>query len=117
MVSLNVIGAGRVGRTLARLWHDSQVFQVQGVCARDDARAQDAVAFIGAGQARADITPLPAADVWMVTTPDTVIADTANTLSSALREGDIMFHCSGTLPSGVLAAARERGAQIGRAHV
>ena len=51
MQTLNIIGAGRVGQTLARLWHARAVFQIGAVCNRSIGSAQAAVTFIDAGKA------------------------------------------------------------------
>ncbi len=47
MKTLNIIGAGRVGRTLAALWQQQGVFVIQDVLNRALESARAAGAFIG----------------------------------------------------------------------
>src|SRR5687768_16645472 len=101
MKTLNVIGAGRVGRTLAALWHRQQVFAVQDVLDGTLDGARSAVAFIGGGAPAAAAPAMRAADMWMIATPDRNIVAGTQALASAglVRAGDIVFHCSGSLAS------------------
>lgn len=118
MKTLNIIGAGRVGRTLASLWEEKRTFRIQDVLAGTEQGARSAVAFIGDGKPASALDSMRAADVWMVTTPDREIAGSAGKLAAAglLREGDIVFHCSGSLTSGDLAPAAARGAFAASVH-
>ena len=43
MKALNVIGAGRVGRTLSRLWKEQRTFRVQDVLAGTEQGARSAI--------------------------------------------------------------------------
>src|ERR671938_303362 len=112
MKTLNVIGAGRVGRTLGALWEEKRTFSVQDVLDRTLGGARAAAAFIGNGTAVESLAAARPADVWMLTTPDRHIAQWAEQLavSGLLRSGDIVFHFSGSLSSGELAAAAALGA-------
>ena len=107
MKTLNIIGAGRVGRTLAALWHRQHVFAIQGVCNRTVQSARDAVAFIGAGRAMENMQDLPHADAWLLATPDGELTPAARRLAECglLCAGDVVFQCSGALPSSDLRAA------------
>lgn len=118
MKTLNVIGAGRLGRTLASLWEEKHTFAVQDVLDGTEQGARSAVAFIGDGKAARTISDLRAADVWMITTPDRHIVPTCDALVNArlVRTGDIVFHCSGSMPSSELAAATQAGASIASVH-
>lgn len=118
MKTLNIIGAGRVGRTLASLWEEKRTFRIQDVLAGTEQGARSAVAFIGDGKPASALDSMRAADVWMVTTPDREIAGSAVKLAATglLREGDIVFHCSGSLTSGDLAPAAARGAFAASVH-
>lgn len=118
MKTLNVIGAGRVGRTLASLWEEKHTFAVQDVLDGSVGGAQAAVAFIGDGVAVETLDRMRPADVWMLTTPDRRIVPCAEALADGglLRSGDVLFHCSGSLASGELAAAAARGAHVASVH-
>lgn len=118
MKSLNVIGAGRVGRTLASLWAEKHTFAVQDVLDGSVQGARAAVAFIGDGQPVETIEQMRAADVWMITTSDRHIAGSCENLTASglLRAGDIVFHCSGSAPSSDLAAAARAGGRVASVH-
>lgn len=118
MLTLNIIGTGKVGRTLGALWQSAGVFELGAVLSRTPDSARAAVTFIGRGTAANDMRALTPANVWMLTLPDDRIADRARALaaSGVLREGDIVFHCSGALSSSELAAVRTCGAHIGSIH-
>ncbi|MDB5901943.1 MAG: hypothetical protein JWM26_821 [Betaproteobacteria bacterium] len=118
METLNVIGAGRVGRTLAHLLQRHQVFAVQAVLNGTSDSARAAVAFIGAGEAAEALAAMAPADVWMITTPDRRIAVECEKLAASgrLRPGDAVFHCSGALASSELASAAAAGARVASVH-
>lgn len=118
MKSLNIIGCGRVGKTLARLWHDSGTYRVQEVLTRSGPSADDAIHFIGAGHAVGDLKDMRPADVWMLAVPDGQIAEAAMALA-ALAETQppsLAFHCSGALASQELQALRALGWPVASAH-
>jgi predicted short-subunit dehydrogenase-like oxidoreductase (DUF2520 family) len=115
--TLNIVGAGHVGRTLGRLLTRHGVFAVQDVLTRSHASALDAVAFIGAGRALAQVSELRPARVWMLAVGDDQIAPTCAALAAGgLLNGAIVFHCSGARASGELQAARSAGAQAASIH-
>ena len=118
MKTLNVIGAGRVGTTLAALWQSRQVFAIQDVLDGKPAGARDAVLLIGAGTPAADLAAMRAADVWMLTTPDRRIAQACQDLAASglLRRGDVVFHCSGSASSAELSTAAACGAGVASVH-
>src|SRR5471032_650151 len=97
MAILNIIGGGRVGRTLARVWALDGAFAIGDVLDRTRAAGADAVAFIGSGRAVAAMDDMRGADVWMLTPPDDRIVPCGKALaaSSLLQPGNVVFHCSG----------------------
>jgi predicted short-subunit dehydrogenase-like oxidoreductase (DUF2520 family) len=117
-LTLNVIGCGRVGRTLARLWSHSGAFDSGDVFDHTRAKSEAAVAFVGGGRAVSGIVEMRRAGVWMLTPPDDQIVACCAALAqgSQLADGDIVFHCSGALSSRDLAAARARGAAVASVH-
>lgn len=101
--TLNVIGAGRVGRVLARLLGASGAMTVQDVLTRSPASARDAVAFIGAGRAVDQLAATRPAHVWMLAVGDDQIAPVCAQLAAVHDlSGLTLFHCSGALSSAVL---------------
>lgn len=118
MKKLNIIGAGRVGRTLASLWEEKRTFAMQDVLDGTPHGARSAVAFVGDGRAVSRLEEMRAAEVWMLTPPDGRIAHCCEALAASgiLRSGDIVFHCSGALASAELKSAAARGALTASVH-
>lgn len=119
MKTLNLIGAGRVGQTLARLWHDSHCYRVQDVLTRSQASAETAIRFIGSGRAVSELGQMRAADIWLLAVPDGQIAATAAALAhcdTAKAVPAMAFHCSGALASSELEPLKALGWQLASAH-
>ena len=118
MKSLNLIGAGRVGKTLARLWRDSGRYQVQDVLTRSGPSADEATRFIGAGRAVNDLKDMRPADLWMLAVPDRQVAQTASNLALAAgnHPAALAFHCSGALTAAELEPLSALGWPVASAH-
>lgn len=116
--TFNIIGCGNVGRVLARLWSANGTFAVQDVLNRSMESSRQAVSFIGAGRPIDDYADLRPADVYLIGTPDDDIAACCEALARTglLRKGNVVFHCSGALPSGALRSASQGGASIASIH-
>lgn len=115
--SLNLVGAGHVGRVLGRLFAASGAFMVQDVLTRSAASAQAAVDFIGAGHACSDVGALRPAAVWLLAVSDDQIAPACAALAQAHDlKNAVVFHCSGARASGELQAALEGGARVASVH-
>ena len=115
MPTLNLVGAGHVGRALGRLFAARGVLTIQDVRTRGADSARDAVAFIGAGTpVDGDLRP---ADVWMLAVADDAIADVAAALAQSTPvAGAVVFHCSGAKASNELDALRRAGAMVASVH-
>lgn len=118
MKTLNLIGPGRLGQSLARLAVDSGQYQIGGVLARSVNRANEGVAWIGAGRACVSMCDLPAADLWLIAVPDTAISDVAADLAAAkvLLAGNVVFHASGALEAKILKPVQTQSALIASLH-
>ncbi|MBI2751141.1 MAG: DUF2520 domain-containing protein [Burkholderiales bacterium] len=121
MPTLNLVGAGRVGQTLAHLWHLNQCFVVQDILTTSLASAEAACATIGAGHAVASLHAMRSADVWMLAVPDARIAVSAKALADAAKatpaaSAPVVFHCSGAHGSETLAPLTALGWQVASAH-
>ena len=116
--ALNLIGPGRAGRTLGALLARGGLCTVQDVLGAERATAEAAVVFIGAGRAVRTLGEMRAAELWLLTPPDAAIAPVAAALAAAgcVRRGDIVFHCSGSQPSTLLAPLAAAGASIASVH-
>jgi len=118
--TLNIVGAGHVGRALGRLFAARGAFAVQDVLTRSMASAQSAVAFIGAGRAVDAVAALRPASVWMLAVSDDRIADVAAQLAACRdrqdMRGAVVFHCSGAKASSELDPLRAAGAFVASVH-
>ena len=82
-ITLNIIGSGRVGRTLGALLHRAGSCVVQDVLSAEFATAQSAAVFIGAGRAVHRLGDMRPAGLWLLTPPDGAIAAMADALAGA----------------------------------
>ncbi len=115
--TLNLIGAGRVGQTLGRLWHAQGVLQLQDVLTTSAASAQAAVDFIGAGRPATALTGLRPADYCFIAVPDRQLAASAAALAQTPGlPPATAFHASGALAAAELAPLQARGWRIASAH-
>jgi predicted short-subunit dehydrogenase-like oxidoreductase (DUF2520 family) len=118
MKTLNILGCGVVGRTLGRLFHQADVFQIQDLVNRSPESAAGASKFIGAGRPISRLAEMRPADLYLIACADDGIAACAADLAATglVREGAIVFHLSGALPSSVLAPLAAAGAALASVH-
>jgi predicted short-subunit dehydrogenase-like oxidoreductase (DUF2520 family) len=114
-----IVGAGRVGRTLARKLRGLG-WNIGVVISRSRTSAIAAVRAIGAGTARGEITrSILAADMVLITTPDDAVGKLAVALAKIGGEewrGKIVLHTSGALDRSELAPLARFGASTGSLH-
>ena len=118
VTSLNIVGAGRVGKTFARLWVEAGRVRVQQIMNRSLSSGTAAASSIGEGVAALDWHELEPADLCMLATNDGALGACAASLaaSGVLRPGNVVFHCSGAVGYEVLAPVQSVGARIARLH-
>lgn len=114
--TLNLVGAGRVGRTLAALWQAAGVFTLGDVLTRSPDSARAAVAALGAGRPVSEPAAMRPAEVWLLATPDGALADTAARLADAGLAPAVAWHCSGFSPAATLAPLQAAGWSVASAH-
>lgn len=102
--TISIIGAGKVGRVLGKLFHRHQIFTIQDVLNRSQISGMAACEFIGAGNAIGDFSALRAADIFMISVPDDQIKICSLRLQERkiITPKTIIFHCSGALDSSEL---------------
>tara|TARA_R110001599_G_scaffold159052_1_gene346074 strand:- start:97027 stop:97899 length:873 start_codon:yes stop_codon:yes gene_type:complete len=102
--TLTIIGGGKLGQTLGRLFHQSGLVKIGDVLNRSVASSQQAIEFIGAGRAIDRYEDLQKADIILIAVPDDQIVASATALanSHALSSNSVVFHCSGALPASVM---------------
>jgi predicted short-subunit dehydrogenase-like oxidoreductase (DUF2520 family) len=117
--TLSIVGAGRLGRSLARRFRRLG-YPIATVVTRSPATARSAVRFIGAGQPYASLTrEILRADVILLTVPDGALAAVARSLAQIERKswrGKVVLHTSGALDRTVLNPLAKRGAATGSMH-
>lgn len=114
----NIIGAGRLGTSLASaLIHRGQ-WQLRAVCNQRLDSAQRQIALLNGGQAVASISELPQAPVTFITTPDDELVGVAEALANHawIKPGDKVVHCSGVYSSEILSALKNRGCDVASLH-
>lgn len=117
---LSVIGAGRVGQTLAHLLRQHLGLDVTHVLCRDEAHAVQAANFIGAGKPVDQWEQLGPSGIWLIGVPDSAIAQSAELLARrAVSQGwspAKAFHCSGFCTSEELAPLKKLGWSVASVH-
>lgn len=117
-MSINIIGAGRVGKTIGRLIVRNQAASIRGVVNRTKKSADEAISAIGQGTSYDGIADLPAADITFITTNDDQIELCAAELAEnkQLTPNTIIVHCSGALTSDILMPLKKKGCVIASVH-
>lgn len=105
--SVNVIGAGRVGASLARALQGSGQVEIVSVMNASAESTEDAVRFIGGGLAAKSANELRPAEVWLLGAQDRHQPTILEALSgaAALRSSDVVISLSGFLSSEDLRSA------------
>ena len=118
MLTINIIGAGNVGKTIAHLFHTNQIATIKAVCNTSELSTMQALQFIGAGNYCSSITSLPAADITFIATNDASIAPCCVALSQNqhLQKDSTVAHFSGTLNSDVLEPLKKQRCHIASIH-
>ena len=117
-LQINIIGLGKVGQTLAKLFAENPHTTLLGIVAKNLAQGQSAHDFIGDGEIYTEINAMPAADLIFITTNDANISTVAKQLSKSprLRSGSVVVHCSGALGEDILHCLVERGCHVASVH-
>lgn len=117
-VTVNFIGAGSLGKTIAKLIAVKKIGRIIGVCNSTFESGKNAADFIGQGMAYSFIHNLPPSDVTFITVSDDKIKDICEALSKSenFNTNSTIIHCSGLLTSDILFAAMNKGANIASAH-
>ena len=113
---LSLIGAGKLGQTLAYLFHQQRLCHIDAITTRSQASAESACRFIGS-TFTIGITH-PDSDLILLAVPDDSIESACAELvrQQQCLAGKIVFHCSGSLSSRALNLAEQAGARVASAH-
>ena len=114
-----IVGAGKVGTAIAVLLQRAG-YPVVGIASRTLESAKKAAGRLDPssefGDAPAELTRK--AGIVLITTRDDAITAACEAIAEreGFREGQIVLHVSGSLPSTILSPAKEKGAFIGSMH-
>lgn len=117
-LKLNIIGCGRLGKTLAFLLKKTGRVLIQDICNSRFSNAKKAVAFLAAGTACPTLKQFRCADLYLIATPDDAIATVCKQLvrQAAPKAESLIFHCSGLLSSDSLESASALGCHTASVH-
>lgn len=115
---LHIVGCGRLGRAMAKLFRDAHLVDEIGVCNRSLESGERAVEAIGGGAVYESVRGMPPSSLWLVGCGDEAIPQVVQTLLSNAKfdSSAVVFHCSGVLSSQELAPLRERGCHVASVH-
>ena len=115
---INIIGSGKLGRTLVRLFTDHQLLQPGDFYNRSPQHSRAAVEFCGGGRICHALTEMDDAQIWLIATPDDAIAEVARALASSGKSwaNTVVFHASGLHSSALLEPLKSKGAAVASAH-
>ena len=117
--SFSIIGPGRVGQALATALQAAG-YRLDSLVFKDRARAESCRAlFPGATPLDSDqLQRLPSSDLILITTPDDVVAETAEKLAELQQKNgeQVVLHTSGALSSAVLSPLSAKGFAIASMH-
>ncbi|MGA2548548.1 MAG: Rossmann-like and DUF2520 domain-containing protein [Burkholderiaceae bacterium] len=116
--SISIIGAGRLGGSLGRLWHETGSLEIFDVLGRTEDAGAAGVAKIGAGRAITRFADLRRVDLFCISTPDAAISAVESELagSGVLDASCTVFHCSGAESSLLLRESKTAGAAVASVH-
>lgn len=113
-MNFNIIGAGRLGKHIARALSNAGLGSLLGVCNKHYASAIQSCHELGFGQAFQCIGDLPFAEVVWLTCNDDAIASVVSQLQC--RAGTLVIHCSGVLSSAILEPLHSQGCYVASLH-
>jgi predicted short-subunit dehydrogenase-like oxidoreductase (DUF2520 family) len=113
-----IVGAGVVGTALAYLLKEKG-YPIVGLASRGEESLKKAIALVG--EVRTTMRPVEItqeADIVFITTSDRAIQEVCEGIATqeGFREGQIVVHTSGSLPSTILMSAHDKGALIAACH-
>lgn len=112
---IGVIGAGNVGETLARLLARNG-YQIGALYSRSPERGELLSGRVGAVSVESREAVIALCDLTLLTVPDDVIQEVAESINVRDARGKAIVHTSGAHDSTVLQSLAARGAWVGSLH-
>jgi predicted short-subunit dehydrogenase-like oxidoreductase (DUF2520 family) len=118
---VSAIGHGALGQSLLRVWAERGCVEIGYLIGRTEERAQAAAESLGRGQALAQsqFPALARSSFIMLAVPDKELAAWVKRLATASpveRNSCLIFHCSGSFGSEILAPLVDQGFAVAAAH-
>ncbi len=113
--TIAIVGAGRAGAALATALHDAG-YRITAVWSRRREGAETLAAAVGASVAASPAEAANAADLTLLTVPDSAIAKVAASLARAHVTSPAVVHCCAAMDREVLAPLRRGGTAVGAMH-
>lgn len=118
--TLSIIGCGKVGKTLGYLLANTTDTHIilHDIYNRSLESANEAIEFLGSGNAVEQLNQLRPADVFMLTVPDDHITTISASLArlNLIHPNTLIFHCSGSLSAEILSDTQKQGALTASVH-
>lgn len=114
---LNIIGCGKVGKTLGLLFSHAQRYTMQHILNATFSSSQEAARKLQ-GTAVSSYAELAPADAFLLAVPDAQIVHVVKEIykTNCIKTNTLVFHCSGALSSDMLSPLKEQGAMIASVH-
>lgn len=113
--TIGVIGAGRVGATLAQVWHQ-QSYSISAIYNRTPDKAVRLAQETNSIVAESMTAVIDASDLIMLSVSDDAIETVAGLLFDCDWQGKGVFHVSGAKSLDVLRSIRDAGGMVGSLH-
>ncbi len=118
MNTVSIIGAGRLGTSLAHAL-SKKGYRIKALSCRTDSSAKESRKIIGEGKPLTDnVQTAEAAELVILCLPDEEIGRVVAELSTSNIDwpGKLVIHCSGILPAAVLDPLKDKGAMTASVH-
>lgn len=113
--SIGVVGAGKVGSTLAILWHRVG-YRIEAVYSRKNQHAEKLANQVDSAVATSVDEVIAACDLTMFSVADDAIESVALSVSTGELDGKAIIHNSGAHDRHILSTLEDGGAQTGSLH-
>jgi predicted short-subunit dehydrogenase-like oxidoreductase (DUF2520 family) len=116
--TVNIIGAGLVGKTIAHLICNAKIAKIGSVLCTSISHAEQAVKFIDSGEAVDRIQQLSPADITFITVPDDLILNVSHEIaeSNKFKKGSIIVYCSSMVSMDSIKAVVPRDCSLCKVH-
>lgn len=117
MFRINIIGAGRLGCTLAKMLSQLEGIEIGSICNQSLESAMHAASLIGSGNAISSYSELGHCDLLLISAKDSAISEIALLLAACdIHDYPRVVHFSGCLSSDVLMPLKDKGASVASCH-